>query len=162
MNALEEHQVKLAQMQMAQEMFAATMDFINHSDSSYEDKWAWGMAYIQEYALFRHNAHMIQDALERINPLYEGMRKTRLCGVFFFVKRASLELELDNGAIRHDSYLVVETGNRHTVGYTTKLDAGDTMIMIDGDIEWIGKTENINQRLERGENLLLQKLGLLF
>lgn len=159
MNALEERQVKLAQMQMAQAMFVATMDFINHSDSSYEDKHQWAMAYQAAYPLFGHNRLMMNDALESINPVYMGMVKHRICGVFFFVKRASLELVLDTGKIRHDDYLAIETGKRHVVGYSMKPDA--TMIMIDGETMWIGKTENINLLLERGESLLLNKLNIL-
>lgn len=152
-------QIMIAQMGIAEEMFKATMNFINHSDSSFEDKQEWAFAYIQAFALWRYNAHMIQDALESANPAYEGMTQYRTCGMRFFMKRGALQACPDNALYQEDVYLNIATGIKHTLAYSVT--AIRATIALDGAIVWTGKAEKVADLYSRGENLLLVKLGAI-
>lgn len=149
----------------AQASFIQFIDIVNHvEDMPFADKQAMVAAYKECYELFSHNCAMLESALDRINPAYQGMTEFRTCGERFYVKQGEWH-DVEIGAmLRHDSYLHVSTQETHTLEYT--FHQGFGVVKLDGAIVWgtaLGQAVNsFNDLPKEGANQLLIKIGVLF
>jgi hypothetical protein len=161
--ALREKNAKLvAERSQEESEFCAAMDFINHSDSPFAEKQAKASAHMQAYpdCQYRYRASLLQDALDSTNPAYIGLGKYKTCGMTFYTDKFVGDelLELDGETWQWHVYIDTATGIRHIIDYM--LSESGTAIFIDGMIAWQGDSKE--KPFERGENLLLVKLGALF
>ena len=71
----------VAQMKDAEQVFLSTMNIIKHGEMPFADKQIVGQNYAIYYPLWAWNIHMIEDALEAINPEYAGKTKWVVGGI---------------------------------------------------------------------------------
>lgn len=149
------------QMQWAQDSFTFVMDTLNHDSAiSFEDKAAMVENYKAFFPLWPHNIIQLEEALDRINPAYQGRAKWRICGEIFWVIKGNWQECADNSVMREDSYLLARTGTIYTI--ECALVAGTiATVKINSEVVWRGSGYAKNELAERGVNALLILLDLL-